>query len=146
MHDAPSPKKQKQRKVNVAKVDGDAERALSSRFGVAGFPSFFLVDGWTVREFSGNRSKENLMKFALEEYEETDPIPFLFGPFGPMGQLKSILMRIGVWLIGLYENLTVARGMRPLTAMSVLCVGGLVLGLVLITVLGLMFLPKAKMD
>ena len=128
------------------KVDGDAERALSSRFGVAGFPTFFLVDGWTVREYNGNRSKENLIQFALVEYVETDPIPFLFGPFGPMGQLKSMSMRIGVWLMGLYENLTMARGMKPLMAMSVLCVGGLVIGLVLITVLGLMFLPKAKLD
>jgi hypothetical protein len=146
-----------QRKVNVAKVDGDAERALSSRFGVAGFPSFYLVDGWTVREFTGNRSKENLLKFALQgeeeerydEEEETtmgETIPFLFGPFGPMGQLKSYLMKIGLWLIGLYENLTVNRGMKPLMAMSVMCVGGLVLGLVLITVLGLMLLPKVKLD
>ncbi len=101
-----------------------------------------------MREFTGNRSKENLLKFALEEeYEETGkPIPFLFGPFGPMGQLKSYLMKIGVWLIGLYENLTVNRGMKPLMAMSIICVGGLVLGLVLITVLGLMFLPKVKLD
>jgi len=113
---------------------------------VVGFPTFFLVDGWTVREYNGNRSKENLIQFALVEYVETDPIPFLFGPFGPMGQLKSMLMRIGVWLMGLYENLTMARGMKPLMAMSVLCVGGLVIGLVLITVLGLMFLPKAKLD
>ena len=135
-----------QRKVNVAKVDGDAERALSSRFGVSGFPSFFLVDGWTVREYKGNRSKDNLIKFALKEYEDTEPIPFLFGPFGPMGQLKSLLMRIGIWLMSLYENLTLVRGMKPLTAMSVLCVGVLVIGLVLITTLGLLFLPKAKLD
>ncbi len=124
---------------------------------MAGFPSFYLVDGWTVREFTGNRSKENLLKFALQgeeeerydEEEETtmgETIPFLFGPFGPMGQLKSYLMKIGLWLIGLYENLTVNRGMKPLMAMSVMCVGGLVLGLVLITVLGLMLLPKVKLD
>lgn len=134
------------RAVNVAKVDGAAERALSSRFGVHGYPTFFLVDGWTVREFDGNRSHEGLVSWVLEEYEKTEPLPFLFGPFGPMGQLRSFLMRSGTWAVGLYDNLTGERGMKPLMAMSVLCVGGLVIGLVSIIILGLLFLPKAKMD
>ena len=134
------------RKVNVAKIDGAAERALSSRFDVHGYPSFFLVDGWTVREFKGNRSHEGLVQFALSDYERTDPVPFVTGPFGPMGQLRSFLMRSGAWIVGLYENLTRARGMRPLVAMSVLCVGGLAVGLVSIVVLGVLFLPKAKLE
>ena len=71
------------RKVNVGKVDGAAERALSSRFGVHGFPTFVLVDGWTVREYEGSRSQEGMVQFALEDYEKTEPVPFLFGPFGP---------------------------------------------------------------
>lgn len=134
------------RKVNVAKVDGAAERALSSRFGVHGYPTFVLVDGWTVREYTGSRSREGLVQFAMTEYKKTEPVPFLFGPFGPMGQLRSFLMRTGTWAVGLYENLTVERKMKPLVAMAVLCVGGLVLGLVLIIVMGLLFLPKAKQD
>mmetsp|Transcript_20268 Transcript_20268/g.44076 ORF Transcript_20268/g.44076 Transcript_20268/m.44076 type:complete len:246 (+) Transcript_20268:223-960(+) len=134
------------RKVNVAKVDGAAERALSSRFGVHGYPTFVLVDGWTVREFEGSRTPEGLVQFALTDYEKTEPVPFLFGPFGPMGQLRSFLMRTGTWAVGLYENLTLERGMKPLMAMAVLCVGGLVLGLVSIIVVGLLFLPKAKQD
>lgn len=132
--------------MNVAKVDGSAERALSSRFGVQSFPTFFLVDGWTVREFDGTRSQEGLVQFALEEYEGTEPVPFLFGPFGPMGQLRSFLMRSGTWAVGLYDNLTKERGMAPLMAMSVLCVCGLAAGLVMIIVLGILFLPKAKLD
>lgn len=134
------------RKVNVGKVDGAAERALSSRFGVHGFPTFVLVDGWTVREYEGSRSQEGMVQFALEDYEKTEPVPFLFGPFGPMGQLRSFLMRSGTWAVGMYENLTQERGMKPLMAMSVLCVGGLVTGLVSIIVVGLLFLPKAKLD
>lgn len=141
-HDLPDNK----RKVNVAKVDGAAERALTSRFSVHGFPTFFLVDGWTVREFEGNRSQESLIKFALENYEETEPLPFLFGPFGPLGQVRSLLMRSGTWAIGLYEHLTEVKGMAPLVAMAVLCAGGLVTGLISIIVVGLLFLPKAKQD
>lgn len=132
--------------MNVAKIDGAAERALSSRFDVHGFPSFYLVDGWTVREFKGNRSQEGLIQFALTGYEDTEPVPFVTGPFGPMGQIRSFLMRSGAWIVGLYENLTRARGMRPLIAMSVLCVGGLAVGLVSIVILGVVFLPKEKSE
>ena len=55
-------------------------------------------------------------------------------------------MRSGTWAVGLYDNLTEERGMKPLMAMSILCVGGLSVGLVSIVILGLLFLPKAKMD
>lgn len=82
LHHRQRSNKKHPRKVNVAKVDGDKERALASRFSVGSFPSFFLVDGWTVREFSGSRSHDGLVKFALEDYEKTEPVPFLFGPFG----------------------------------------------------------------
>lgn len=133
------------RKVNVAKVDGAAERALSSRFSVKGFPSFYLIDGWTVREYDGNRSQENLVKFALEDYQHTEPMPFLFGPFGPMGQARSLLMRSGTAVVGMYESL-IARGMRPLIAMSMLCALGMGVGLVMIVVIGLLCMPKPKSD
>lgn len=135
-----------ERRVNVAKIDGAAERALSSRFGVHGFPTFVLVDGWTVREYEGNRSHEALVEFVMTKYEETEPVPFLFGPFGPMGQMRSLLMRSGTWAIGLYEHLTTEKEMKPLMAMAVLTVAGLVIGLVSIIVAGLLFLPKAKQD
>jgi len=87
-----------------------------------------------------------LINFALTEYLDTEPEPFLFGPFGPMGQTRSLLMRSGTWAIGLYDNLTKDRGMKPLVAMAVLCVGGLVIGIISLVVMGLMFLPKAKQD
>lgn len=133
------------RTVKVAKIDGAAERALSSRFSVRGFPTFFLVDGWTVREYEGNRSQENLVKFAMDP-EEVEPMPFLFGPFGPMGQLRSFLMRSGSWAVGLYENLTKERGMKPLVAMAVLCCAGMVVGLFMIVVIGLFMMSKMKQD
>jgi len=141
--------KQKQpgakRKVNVGKVDGAAERALASRFSVQGFPVFFLIDGWTVYEFNGNRSQEGLIQFALTDYENTDPVPFLFGPFGPVGQIRSFMMRSGTWAVGIYGNLT-DKGYSPLVSMAFICVGMLTVGFVLIVLLGFLLLPKAKID
>lgn len=58
------------RKVMVGKVDGAGDRALASRFNIRGFPSFFLIDGWTVREYTGSRSQDALVEFATETYED----------------------------------------------------------------------------
>ena len=138
--------KNKKLKVKVAKVDGATERALASRFSVKGFPTFFLVNGWSVREYVGHRSQENLIKFATKTYEEVEEMPFLFGPFGPMGQLRSFLMRSGTWVVGMYENLTEERGLKPLIAMAVLCFGGIVVGLTMIAVLGVVMMSKMKQD
>jgi thioredoxin-like negative regulator of GroEL len=56
----------------VAKVDSSVERALSARFGVSSFPSFFLVDGWSVYEFEGTRNEVGLMDFARGGYKKDD--------------------------------------------------------------------------
>ena len=99
-----------------------------------------------MREYDGNRSQENLIKFAMEDYENTEPVPFLFGPFGPMGQARSLLMRSGTAVVGVYEGLIEERKMSPLMAMSVLCAVFMGLGLVMIVVLGVLCMPKPKSD
>ncbi len=56
--------------IRVAKVDCEMEKALKTRFGVTSFPSFFLVDGWSVYEFENNRSEATLMDFARGGYKK----------------------------------------------------------------------------
>ena len=87
-----------------------------------------------------------MIKFALEDYENTEPVPFLFGPFGPMGQARSLLMRSGTTVVGMYESLIEERKMSPLTAMIVLCAVGMGAGLVMIIVVGVLCMPKLKSD
>jgi len=55
-------------------------------------------------------------------------------------------MRSGSWAVGLYENLTKERGMKPLVAMAVLTTLAMVLGLFLIVVIGLLLMSKMKQD
>jgi hypothetical protein len=63
---------QGQKQIKIAKVDGDAERAIISRFNIAGFPSFFLIDGWTVYEYSDGRSVPSMMTFVKGGYKKTE--------------------------------------------------------------------------
>lgn len=59
-------------KIRVARVECGAEKALATRFGVQGFPSFYLVDGYNVYEFDGTRSESHLISFARGGYKQQD--------------------------------------------------------------------------
>lgn len=134
-----------ERKVMVAKVDGAGDRALASRFNVRGFPTFYLIDGWNVREYSGKRTQEALVKFATQTYEEYEVIPFLNSPFGPMGQSRALLMNIGTKSVDAHAAM-VEKGYSSIFAAIILAGAGIMFGLISILVIGFMTLPKPKED
>jgi thiol-disulfide isomerase/thioredoxin len=138
--------KGKKKAVRVAKVDGDSERALSSRFGVHGYPSFFVVEGWTVYAFQSSRSKHNLIKFADQGYKSADPIPFYSSPMGPLGLAQGALMAAGVAVADQFERLQHTFGLSPLFAGAVLF-GITFMGcFCLLVVLVVVITPKSKID
>lgn len=56
-------------KVQIAKVDADAEKSLGKRFGVQGFPTLKFFDGKSDKptEYNGGRDLESLTKFIAEK-------------------------------------------------------------------------------
>lgn len=56
-------------KVQIAKVDADAERSLGKRFNVQGFPTLKFFDGKSDKpeEYSSGRDIESLKKFITEK-------------------------------------------------------------------------------
>lgn len=56
-------------KVQIAKVDADAQRDLGKRFGVQGFPTLKFFDGKSDKptEYNGGRDLESLSKFITEK-------------------------------------------------------------------------------
>jgi len=135
-----------ERVVKVGKVDGSAEKALSSRFSVRGYPVFYLIDGWTVRQYEGARSVDALVKFCTEEYINVEPIPFINSPFGPMGQLRSILMSMGSSILDIYEYLVEEKSFSPAIACISLGGIGVMGGVIMIITVGLLLEPKQKVD
>ena len=57
-------------KIRVARVDCSVEKALMTRFGIEGFPSFYLVSGWDVYKFEGSRDVSTLIDFARGGYKK----------------------------------------------------------------------------
>jgi protein disulfide-isomerase A6 len=56
-------------KVQIAKVDADAEKDLGRRFGVQGFPTLKFFDGKSDKptEYNGGRDLEALSSFITEK-------------------------------------------------------------------------------
>ena len=56
-------------KVQIAKVDADAEKSLGSRFGVRGFPTLKYFDGKSDQptEYSSGRDLESLSAFITDK-------------------------------------------------------------------------------
>ena len=134
------------RTIKVAKVDGSADRALASRFNIQGYPTFFLVDGWNVYEFEGDRTLEDLVDFATEDYLDYDPIPFVNSPFGPMGQLRALFIWAGSAAMSSFDWMVNERGFSEVIAAMIMMGAAIVVGLFLIIFIGLMSVAKPKMD
>ena len=137
----------KELNIKVAKINGDEERTLSSRFGIYAYPSFYLVDGLSVYEFtSPTRTKRSLMKFAEGEYKQADPIPFYSSPMGPMGLMQGALIAVGVALADLFEWTEEKFGWSPIVT------GGILFGTLFmssfftIVFLAVVVTPKIKSD
>jgi protein disulfide-isomerase A6 len=56
-------------KVQIAKVDADAEKSLGKRFGVQGFPTLKFFDGKSDKpaDYSGGRDLDALSAFITEK-------------------------------------------------------------------------------
>lgn len=55
-------------KIQIAKVDADAEKTLGKRFGIQGFPTLKFFDGKSDKpvDYNGGRDLESLQNFIAE--------------------------------------------------------------------------------
>lgn len=132
--------------VKVGKVDAEAERALAARFEVPHYPSFYVVDGWSVYRFGPSQSKNTLIRFAAGGYKKQDPIPFYSSPVGPWGIVEGKLMAAGMSLGDMFSWLQASLGISPLLA-GALVSGSIFMGcFISIVFLAIVITPKVKAD
>lgn len=133
-------------KIKVGRVDGQSEVALTARFGIRGFPSFFIVDGWSVYEFEQTRIKQFMISFAEGGYKKTNSIPFYVSPMGPLGLMQAMLMGSGHAMMDFFVWTQVALGLSPIVVGSLLF-GSMFIGcFLLIVLLALVIPPRQKLD
>lgn len=79
--------------VIVGRADGSLNRILLQRFGAAGYPSFYLIDGGKAFEYNGDRSVENLVEFARSHGTfKGKEVGGLAGPASPVWKVVSVLL------------------------------------------------------
>jgi thiol-disulfide isomerase/thioredoxin len=133
-------------KIKVGKVNGDEERALTSRFSIYAYPSFYIVDGFQVYAFDKTRTKKVMMLFAEGGYMKEDPIPFYSSPMGPMGLMQGALISAGVALAGVFSWSQNTFGFSPMVTGGIMF-GSLFIGcFFMIVFLAIVVTPKAKTD
>lgn len=95
--------------IRVAKVNGAREPSLVTRFGIQAYPTLYLIDGWSVYEFTGNRNVPALLrKFAEGGYKASTAtngsagspssmrIPWMDSGLGPVGLVQGGLVYAGL--------------------------------------------------
>ncbi|KAI2500495.1 thioredoxin [Fragilaria crotonensis] len=138
---------ERKRPIYVAKVNGDKERASTSRFNIQSYPTIFVVDGWHVYQFVGSRSEEALMKFVLREgYKDQHPLPIWSSPMGPLGQVQALVFYIGRIFFGFYNYLVETKGFKPAMAAFIFAFGGMSTCLVTMIIIAIALSGKMKED
>ena len=133
-------------KIKVGKVNGEVERALVSRFAIYAFPSFYIVDGWSVYHFQQPRVRNLLTNYAEGGYKQTDSIPFYSSPMGPLGLMQGMLMSTGHTLSDVFGWTQQSFGLSPLV-LGTIVFGSMFLGCFFIIVfLALVIPPRTKQD
>ena len=133
-------------KIKVGKVNGQSELALRNRFGIIGYPTFYIVDGYSVYEFSGKRSKNNLIDFAKNGYKKDDPIPFWISPMGPLGIMQNALIKISLMAIDFVKYIEQVTGLSPILTSMIICGVAIFGGMISIVLFTIFTTPKAKSD
>jgi thiol-disulfide isomerase/thioredoxin len=134
------------KKIKVGRVNGEVERALVSRFGIYAYPSFYLIDGWSVYMFEQPRIKKILMNFTEGGYKDSDPVPWLHSPMGPMGILQGGLLTGGLILSDFFQWSHKTFGLSPVVS-GFLLFGSIFMScFFLLVLLALAIPPKHKQD
>eukprot|EP00282_Hemiselmis_andersenii_P008931 CAMPEP_0114124504 /NCGR_PEP_ID=MMETSP0043_2-20121206/8811_1 /TAXON_ID=464988 /ORGANISM="Hemiselmis andersenii, Strain CCMP644" /LENGTH=209 /DNA_ID=CAMNT_0001217385 /DNA_START=109 /DNA_END=738 /DNA_ORIENTATION=+ len=68
-----------ERSAIIAKVDATRCKYLASRFGIAGFPTLILFSQGKQYQYSGERTAEKLLEFAMGGFKEAKGIPVMKG-------------------------------------------------------------------
>lgn len=95
----------KQSKIQVGRINGDKQRSLLRRFGVHGYPSIYLLKGWSTWEYKSARTHGQIKEFALGGYKSLESIPFWRSPTSPVGRLNGVMHRLPAYAKDVYQLL-----------------------------------------
>jgi hypothetical protein len=110
--------------VAAGRVNGPAERALSTRLGVKGYPSILLFREGSMREYEGAaRSAAALERWARGGYAATPRAPYHRTPNNALGRALGRVFALPSAAVRAREHAQRAWGLSD-GALAALCVAG----------------------
>ena len=134
------------KKIRIGKIDGDSQRALTSRFNVQAYPSFYLIDGYKVYKYERSRDENQLKAFAEGGYRKKSPMPFFSSPMGPLGLCQGAFLQIAYGTFRAIDWLQSDMGLSPFLALMIMFGGAFVGTFIAIVVATIAFTPKEKQN
>ena len=132
--------------IAVGKVDATVEQALTARFPVKGYPTIFFIKSGTVYQYSGARSTQKLVSFALEGYATAKALGPTESPLGYVGIFKGKVISIGFAVQRAFRYLTDGNqahgGFSVTAAVAILGVGGLIGTILIGAFFAWLFMPS----
>eukprot|EP00603_Paraphysomonas_imperforata_P005336 CAMPEP_0114418406 /NCGR_PEP_ID=MMETSP0103-20121206/3479_1 /TAXON_ID=37642 ORGANISM="Paraphysomonas imperforata, Strain PA2" /NCGR_SAMPLE_ID=MMETSP0103 /ASSEMBLY_ACC=CAM_ASM_000201 /LENGTH=210 /DNA_ID=CAMNT_0001586761 /DNA_START=39 /DNA_END=671 /DNA_ORIENTATION=- len=110
----------------VGRVNIDDNQALQSRFGVKYLPMVLLIDKDDTYLYEGSLTYTDVLAFAMDGYKTTSPLSMWDSPFGPVGTLKGLLIKSGLYLMALHPWVMNTFGVSEMMAyvLLVMFIGG----------------------
>lgn len=133
-----------EKKIKIGRIDGDSERALTSRFHVQAYPSLYLINGYSVYKYEGTRAKKDLIDFVEGQYRKRSAIPFFSSPMGPLGLCQGAFLHVAYGTFRTIDWLQNDMGLSPFFALMLLFGGAFVGTFITIVFATIAFTPKEK--
>ena len=87
-----------------------------------------------------------MIQFANKKGKGMEPISFLVSPFGPFGQIRALMMKTGTFILDIFDYLVKKKSLSPTFAAVAMASVGVFIGTVFVIIVGLLLLPKPKID
>ena len=99
-------------------------------------------------QYDGANTVEGVVKFALQNYKNAQPIPYYPSPLGPIGSIKGFLTRIGIGLVNIQPFLMRELGVSQFVSyiLTAFFFGGVILTLVSIGIYTQVMMTHTKKD
>lgn len=110
------------------------------------YPSFYLIDGYTVYKYEKSRNEDQLKAFAEGGYRKKSAIPFFASPMGPLGLCQGAFLHVAYGTFHIIDWLQSNMGLSPFLALMLLFGGAFVGTFVAIVVATIAFTPKEKQN
>jgi hypothetical protein len=122
--------------------DSSENQALAARFNINLIPSLYLIKERKVWIYTGSLSHDHIVNFVYNGYKIQSPMSILESPLGPIGSVKGLLTKFGIYLYSLPKEISDMWKVSNLFAQFILTISTIFVFLITLFLLVLFSLKR----